>query len=329
MDETLTLILLSLAMLIGCYLAGSVPLAFTMSEEKLKLVTVLGAGLLVGTALAVIIPEGVHALLFPPEQAHHPLAKSAQALSRTLKAAVNEDVLVPDKLVEHAHEHHDHEAHDHEHHDHGTELHSWIGVALVLGFVFMLLVDQIGGSIHSRTSGDSSGRNRITATLGLVVHAAADGIALGAAASTSQMHVEMIVFVAIMLHKAPAAFGLVSFLMHEGFDRNRIRRHLLIFALSAPVLAIVTYFGLSQRSKEVLSDINATGIAMLFSGGTFLYVATVHILPELARFGVQTQTALPDTVIAVHEHRGFSKTELVVMVIGCILPLILALGHRH
>jgi len=29
----------------------------------------------------------------------------------------------------------------------------------------------------------------------------ADGIALGAAASTSQMHVEMIVFVAIMLHK--------------------------------------------------------------------------------------------------------------------------------
>lgn len=84
-----------------------------------------------------------------------------------------------------------------------------------------------------------------------------------------------------------------------------------------------------QRSKEVLSDINATGIAMLFSGGTFLYVATVHILPELARFGVQTQTALPDTVIAVHEHRGFSKTELVVMVIGCILPLVLALGHRH
>lgn len=84
-----------------------------------------------------------------------------------------------------------------------------------------------------------------------------------------------------------------------------------------------------QRSKEVLSDINATGIAMLFSGGTFLYVATVHILPELARFGVQTQTALPDTVISVHEHRGFSKTELVVMVIGCILPLVLALGHRH
>jgi len=31
-------------------------------QEKLRLVTVLGAGLLVGTALAVIIPEGVHTL---------------------------------------------------------------------------------------------------------------------------------------------------------------------------------------------------------------------------------------------------------------------------
>jgi len=35
----------------------------------------------------------------------------------------------------------------------------------------------------------------------LVVHAAADGIALGAAATTNQMDVELIVFLAIMLHK--------------------------------------------------------------------------------------------------------------------------------
>ena len=31
-------------------------------QDKLKLVTILGAGLLVGTALAVIIPEGIHAM---------------------------------------------------------------------------------------------------------------------------------------------------------------------------------------------------------------------------------------------------------------------------
>ena len=43
----------------------------------------------------------------------------------------------------------------------------------------------------------------------------ADGIALGAAASASKTDVEFVIFLAIMLHKAPAAFGLTSFLLHE------------------------------------------------------------------------------------------------------------------
>eukprot|EP00116_Pleurobrachia_bachei_P018670 sb/3478932/ len=51
---------------------------------------------------------------------------------------------------------------------------------------------------------------------GLVVHAAADGVALGAATLTDKADVEFIIFLAIMLHKAPAAFGLTSFLLHEG-----------------------------------------------------------------------------------------------------------------
>ena len=52
---------------------------------------------------------------------------------------------------------------------------------------------------------------------------------------------ELIVFLAIMLHKAPAAFGLVTFLMHEGVERTKIRKHLLTFAFAAPTLALTTY----------------------------------------------------------------------------------------
>lgn len=36
-------------------------------QKRLRMVSILGAGLLVGTALAVIIPEGVHAL-YEPQQ---------------------------------------------------------------------------------------------------------------------------------------------------------------------------------------------------------------------------------------------------------------------
>jgi len=41
----------------------------------------------------------------------------------------------------------------------------------------------------------------------------------------------------------------VSFLLHEGVDKKRISRHLLIFSLAAPCLALVTYFGIGKVSK--------------------------------------------------------------------------------
>ncbi|XP_026564635.1 zinc transporter ZIP9 [Pseudonaja textilis] len=306
MDDFLSISLLSLAMLIGCYVAGIIPLAVNFSEERLKLVTVLGAGLLCGTALAVIVPEGVHALYEDLLEAKH------QPVSESQKVVESEKADVPD-------------VHDHNHnHDH-SRLHAYIGVSLVLGFVFMLLVDQIGSS-HVHTADDPeaarSGNSKITTTLGLVVHAAADGVALGAAASTSQTSVQLIVFVAIMLHKAPAAFGLVSFLMHAGLERNRIRKHLLVFALAAPVLSMVTYLGLSKSSKQALSEVNATGVAMLFSAGTFLYVATVHVLPEVGGMG---HSHKPESAGG----KGLSRLEVAALVLGCLIPLILSIGHQH
>ncbi|XP_009880348.1 PREDICTED: zinc transporter ZIP9 isoform X2 [Charadrius vociferus] len=282
MDDFRSICLLSLAMLVACYVAGIIPLAVNFSEERLKLVTVLGAGLLCGTALAVIVPEGVHALYEDIlEGKHHP----ASEMQRVIESEKVAEIPV-------VHEY----GHDH------SRLHAYIGVSLVLGFVFMLLVDQIGSShVHSTD---------------------ADGVALGAAASTSQTSVQLIVFVAIMLHKAPAAFGLVSFLMHAGLERNRIRKHLLVFALAAPVMSMVTYLGLSKSSKEALSEVNATGVAMLFSAGTFLYVATVHVLPEV---GGIAHSHKPESTGG----KGLSRLEVAALVLGCLIPLVLSVGHHH
>ncbi|KAM4662614.1 zinc transporter ZIP9 isoform 1-T2 [Discoglossus pictus] len=303
MDDFSSISLLSLAMLVGCYVAGIIPLAVNFSEERLKLVTVLGAGLLCGTALAVIVPEGVHALYEEVLEAKHHEVEIQKG---------KEAETGPELTVTHEHDH--------------SHLHAYIGVSLVLGFVFMLLVDQIGSShVHSSTDDPEAARaasSKITTTLGLVVHAAADGVALGAAASTSQTSVQLIVFVAIMLHKAPAAFGLVSFLMHAGLERNRIRKHLLVFALAAPVLSMLTYLGLSKSSKEALSEVNATGVAMLFSAGTFLYVATVHVLPEVGGMG---HSHKPDS----SGGKGLSRVEVMALVVGCLIPLVLSVGHQH
>jgi len=150
-----------------------------------------------------------------------------------------------------------------------------------------------------------------------------DGIALGAAATTSHAAVEMIVFLAIMLHKAPASFGLVTFLLRDGVDRIRIRRYLLVFSLAAPILSLITFFGLSQKSKETLSSANATGFAMLFSAGTFLYVATVHVLPEIVMRSGHSHS------ISDSEKVGFTRYELLALVTGALLPLALTSFHHH
>ncbi|GAA6231544.1 zinc transporter ZIP9 [Lates japonicus] len=310
MDDFSSISLLSLAMLVGCYVAGTIPLAVNFSEEKLKLITVLGAGLLCGTALAVIIPEGVHALYEEILEGGHHSHGQVGVVEASEPKVEADTALGASGKHEHSHE----------------QLHACIGVSLVLGFVFMLLVDQIGSSHVHNTEDPESARvtsSKITTTLGLVVHAAADGVALGAAASTSQTSVQLIVFVAIMLHKAPAAFGLVSFLMHAGLERNRIRKHLLVFALAAPVLAMLTFLGLSQSSKEALSDVNATGVAMLFSAGTFLYVATVHVLPEVGGGGHSHAPA------GGNGGKGLSKVEVGALVLGCLIPLVLSVGHHH
>ena len=143
---------------------------------------------------------------------------------------------------------------------------------------------------RTQSSSHSHGGGTWTTTLGLLVHAAADGIAMGkimylipyvpltrtaygenpqwvkstyifmfellrslrfiigSAAATHQVDVEFIVFLAIMLHKAPAAFGLVTFLMHEGVDRTKIRKHLITFSFAAPTMALTTYILLVMNS---------------------------------------------------------------------------------
>ena len=59
-----------------------------------------------------------------------------------------------------------------------------------------------------------------------------------------------------------------------------------------------------------------TGIAMLFSAGTFLYVATVHVLNELIQ-GNST------------EENRLTNTELLILTVGGFLPVVFSILHSH
>jgi solute carrier family 39 (zinc transporter), member 9 len=59
MDPFLWLFSLCVAMFGGSFLAGNLPLMFILPQDKVRLISAYGAGLLVGTALIVVIPEGI------------------------------------------------------------------------------------------------------------------------------------------------------------------------------------------------------------------------------------------------------------------------------
>ena len=50
-----------MVLFLGAFLAGLIPLSLRLTDGQLRLLTALGAGLLVGVALAIIIPEGFDA----------------------------------------------------------------------------------------------------------------------------------------------------------------------------------------------------------------------------------------------------------------------------
>lgn len=372
MEGVYLLAALSLAMFSGSYLAGLIPLAFSMSESRVRVISIFGAGLLVGTALSVIIPEGVEVLYTAKAEVkstdtHH--IDAGRILEKNAAQDENPPRLIPqdaklnEKLLEgkaenlaekpgeallprkiqqfeqsfiHGSDEHGREngASDHQHEEEDSVnewAHKSIGFSLVVGFLMMLVIDQISRAATGK--GGERSRFGLTATIGLVVHAAADGVALSSASATNRTDVQFIVFLAIMLHKAPAAFGLVSFLLVEGLERVRVKRHLLVFSLSAPVTAMLTFYVLvALGNGSSFSSHSFTGVLMLFSAGTFLYVATVHVLPELTKVTNDYQL-VGQMNMAGHSHSGggpsFTVKELVAMIIGALFPAVIASGHSH
>ncbi|XP_029926396.1 zinc transporter ZIP9-like isoform X2 [Myripristis murdjan] len=306
MDGMSTITIIAVAMFVGCLIFGFIPLWIPLSEVKLKFVTLLGAGLLCGTALALIIPEGVHMM---EESWRAPASSNASARHSPNASArhspnVSEVQETPSET--------------------SYPPRVCIGVALVVGFTFMFVVDQIGTYLSMRLSRtDLPHSTSITTTLGLQFHSAADGIALGAAMATPEKTAHVMVFFAVILHKAPTAFGLVSFLMHAGLGRKCIQVHLLCFSAVAPLFAICTYVILHMGEASGLG-FSLTGLGMLFSAGTFLYVATVHVLPQVSSKG-QQQPPPPfqehsGAEVQQHKHLGF--LESLTFVLGAGLPLL-------
>ncbi|MEZ7994911.1 MAG: ZIP family metal transporter [Candidatus Poseidoniaceae archaeon] len=161
-----------------------------------------------------------------------------------------------------------------------------LGGAVLAGFMMMFVLEGagIGHAVHEEhhDHGDDHGHDHVhhnnsgwMLVLGLTLHSATDGLAIGAAAATGSIALTATVALAVLIHKAPAAFSLGVFSMHEREERNDIIKDVVIFSLATPIMMLLAYYALADLESHLI------GLAMLFSAGTFLYVATVDTLPDI------------------------------------------------
>ncbi len=211
-------------------------LAGRLSTRSLEDLTGIASGLLLTSALLLVVPEGFHV---------------------AAEAAVDDVFIYPPVVL---------------------------GLTVLAGFVVMLLLEGfgIGHAVHEEHHDHVEGHGHehvhhpsssAVLAIGLTAHAVADGIAIGAAATAGESSFSLLVTFAVVLHRVPAAFSLGVFAMHEPGSHGH--RELIAFSVATPIAIIATYLLLDQAAEELLA------LALLFSAGTFLYVATVDTLPTI------------------------------------------------
>ena len=370
------------------------PLAISLSKSQLRLISTIGMGVLVGTSMIVIIPEGIETIYNAPKTAStaEVMSQPAAAIAArglavdwsavqkrdvealwprgvnhiitARKAHEDEDEHVelpsgPPPADEHGHSHEDdHDDGDEHHHDHEHESspHKWVGMSLISGFILMYLIDVLPGHARPASEGQpyhiaiDNLRDSMTSpgpgatphmskpgamTLGLVIHAAADGIALGASSASQNLALGAIIFLAIMLHKAPAAFGLTAVLLRGGLSKRQARTHLAVFSLAAPAGALATWLLLGLLGGD-LSGGEAmhwwTGVLLLFSGGTFLWDSFFLIFTMLRLTGyryVAMHTMQDQTAQLAEAGQRSTIKDVLAAVFGMMIPMATQIGHHH
>ncbi len=161
-----------------------------------------------------------------------------------------------------------------------------LGLAALAGFIVMLVLEGlgIGHAVHEEHHDHATGHGHEHVhhpysggfvAIGLSVHALADGIAIGAAAASGETSFSLLVAFAVVVHRVPAALSLGVFLLHQPGGRRAAVSGLLLFALATPVALVLSYLVLDGADSSVLAPV------LLFSAGTFVYVATVDTLPAI------------------------------------------------
>lgn len=128
---------------------------------------------------------------------------------------------------------------------------------------------------HSRAHRHQANRalSALVLLFALCIHAFLEGAMLAKPFRMNAFYNVNAVLLGIALHRAPAAFALMTVLSHQLHSRIKALPHLLVFSFAAPAgLLLSTYL----VNAEILS---ATGLVFLYAivSGNFLHISTTIV----------------------------------------------------
>lgn len=169
-----------------------------------------------------------------------------------------------------------------------------------------------------------------------MIHSISDGLSMGISFYFSEKlaggknNLGIIIFFAIMMHKIPTSLGFGSILMNAHISTRETLMHLGAFTLASPLTTILVYLAMDTLSGDLDEDTKLglkkyTGCILLLSAGTFLYVSTINVLPDLY-FKKNTKDGKTegDQVAATKRERLGNLTWLLC---GLFTPMFLPHGH--
>lgn len=296
MDFTrfLELLLLALVMGISTFLGGLAPLKLQLSSTMINYISLFSMGILVGTSLVLIIPEGIETLYKSLDQDSFSSAPTYIGLSLLLGFII---MYILDGLPV-------------------------ILSSLNINMEFNPQVFSSAEGVASLSIKDSLQSILDTSlTLGLIFHALVDGVSLGSSFVSDDIALQFIFFIVIIIHKLPTAFSLTSILMKENLNPQAIRLHLAVFSLMSPLSSIVTYLIIAFSNKNNQFVI---GILFLFSAGTFLYVVN-HVMTEVSSREKPEFSSLPPSSSESEEtlshHPKLTGKEFLISIAGMVVPI--------
>ena len=147
------------------------------------------------------------------------------------------------------------------------------GVAMLLGYLIIFFAERFVFSRGQKSEVRSHRVISLAAYFGLAIHSLVDG--LGLAVASRSPEIGRVVFVSILAHHVPAAFSVSSLLVLGRIKRSTGTLLLALFAAMPSIGALIFAPVLSNSSERVFTFL----LGMMT--GTFLYVATGDLLPEV------------------------------------------------